>query len=186
MVIGGSSSGGLLHIFYQIANEYVQWLPGLRSDHLLQATLEQTQHLRALLPQAMQLQLWIHSLTADLLAVQGVPAILQGLLFNLSLSAQTLLLRMLLLIPAIPASALIVSVVIAEALLSRERRRLRGGRERGYVYHRLQKLRALAFYLPCFIWMCIPIALPPALALATILPPVLYLFGAMVLFKRNV
>lgn len=176
----------MLHIFYQLANEYVTWLPGLRSDQLLQVTLEQTQHLRSLLPAAMQPQLWVHSVTSDLLSIAGVPVVLKQLLFNLSLSAQTLLLRLLLLIPAVPASGLIVSVVIAEALLNRERRRLRGGRERGYIYHRLQKLRALVFYLPCFIWMCLPVALPPGAALATILPPVLYLFGAMVLFKRNV
>ena len=134
----------------------------------------------------MQLQKWIHTVTSDLVELQGVPGVLKQMLFSLSLSIQTLLLRMLMLLPAIPASLLIISVVIAEAILLREKRRLRGGRESGFVYHRLQKLRTPVFYLPFFLWFGVPVAVPASAALLTNLPAAFYLWAAMVLFKRNV
>ena len=186
LVLTGCISGSLLHLFYQLAHEYIAVLPGLRSDHMLQATLLQTQHLRSLAPPVSQLQLWVHTFASELLSVQGVPAFLKQTLFSISASAQTLLLRLLLLIPAVPASVIIFSAVITEALLQREKRRLRGGRESGFVYHRLQKVRLAVFYLPFFLWFFNPFVLPSSTVLLPILPVAVYLWASMVLFKRNV
>ena len=100
---------------------------------------------------------------------------------------QISLLRLAALATMSPLIAILIADTVIDALLARERRRLTGGRESGFVFHRLQKWRGMAIRLPAVLWMASPGATPLMLVLPVIgLPAVLYLWVHMVLFKRHV
>ena len=97
---------------------------------------------------------------------------------------QVVLTRIAILITCAPILAVIFAVAVIDALLEREKRRQSGGRESGFVFHRISKLRGLAFWLPPFIWLAVPLPVSSLFVLAVL--PVGYLWTQMVLFKRHV
>ena len=97
---------------------------------------------------------------------------------------QIVLTRIAILITCAPILAVIFAVAVIDALLEREKRRQSGGRESGFVFHRISKLRGLAFWLPPFVWLAVPLPVSSLLLLAVL--PVGYLWTQMVLFKRHV
>ncbi len=99
---------------------------------------------------------------------------------------QTSLLRLFAVTLYLPPIALILIVTVADALLTRNFRRLRAEREHGYIFHRLQRLRGAALFWPVFIVLALPIYLPPIAITAAIIPAIAYLWLHMTLFKRNV
>ena len=99
-------------------------------------------------------------------------------------TVQIVLTRVAILITCAPILAVIFAVAVIDALLDREKRRQSGGRESGFVFHRISKLRGLAFWLPPFVWMAIPLPVSSLFMLAVL--PVGYLWTQMVLFKRHV
>lgn len=101
-------------------------------------------------------------------------------------SLQTSILRLCSAVLFLPAIALITTVTIADALLTRNYRRLRAEREHGYIFHRLQRLRGIALFWPIFFVLVQPSYLPPIAIAAAILPSIAYLWLNMTLFKRNI
>ena len=99
-------------------------------------------------------------------------------------TVQIVLTRIAILITCAPILAVIVAVAVIDALLEREKRRQSGGRESGFVFHRISKLRGLAFWLPPFVWLAVPLPVSSLFMLAVL--PVGYLWTQMVLFKRHV
>ena len=99
---------------------------------------------------------------------------------------QTSLLRLALLSSLAPLAAVIILLAVIEALLMREIRRLRGGREHGFIFHRLHSARTLALWLPFFLFLLSPSTPPPELLPLLVVPAGIYVWGHMVLFKRDV
>ena len=99
-------------------------------------------------------------------------------------TVQVVLTRIAILITCAPILAVIFTAAVIDALLEREKRRQSGGRESGFVFHRISKLRGLAFWLPPFVWMAAPLPVSSLFILAVL--PVGYLWTQMVLFKRHV
>ena len=99
-------------------------------------------------------------------------------------TVQIVLTRIAILITCAPILAVIFAVAVIDALLEREKRRQSGGRESGFVFHRISKLRGLAFWLPPFVWLAVPLPTSSLFMLAVL--PVGYLWTQMVLFKRHV
>ena len=97
---------------------------------------------------------------------------------------QFVLTRIAILITCAPILAVIFAAAVIDALLEREKRRQSGGRESGFVFHRISKLRGLAFWLPPFVWLAVPLPVSSLFLLAVL--PVGYLWTQMVLFKRHV
>ena len=83
---------------------------------------------------------------------------------------QIFVLRVVFLTGYLPAMALIVGVVFIDALVARNLRRMRGSRESGYVFHRLQRFRGAVLWLPIFMVMASPVFVPPLLIAAIVLP----------------
>ena len=99
-------------------------------------------------------------------------------------TVQIVLTRIAILITCAPILAVIFAVAVIDALLEREKRRQSGGRESGFVFHRISKLRGLAFWLPPFVWLAVPLPVASLFMLAVL--PIGYLWTQMVLFKRHV
>ena len=97
---------------------------------------------------------------------------------------QIVLTRIAILITFAPILAIIFAAAVIDALLEREKRRQSGGRESGYIFHRISKLRVFAYWLPPFAWLAVPLPVSSLLILAVL--PVGYLWTQMVLFKRHV
>ena len=99
---------------------------------------------------------------------------------------QTTLLRLAALAAFAHYLAAVILVSIIEALVTREKRRLLGGREHGFVFHRLGSVRTVVTALPFFLFLAAPPTLPSAFVPLLMIPLAAYLFFHMVLFKRNV
>ena len=99
---------------------------------------------------------------------------------------QTAMLRLGLLAAYLPFAAVVFLLFVIEALLTREKRRLRGGREHGFIFHRLQRARTLSLWLPFVLYLILPATPHPVYLPLLALPPAAYVWTHMVLFKRNV
>jgi len=183
----GAILGAVAHVIYQFIALFADVLPGQKSVDLLQYSLRQTLHLRPLATWMFDAQEQLHRFGASFVETsEMVPWWIRWALIQLSVSIQVVMLRFTMLLTAIPSALLIFAVVLAEAMLMREKRRLRGGRESGFVYHRLQHIRKLAFWAPMFLWFAHPWNVPAIFAIFMVMPAAFYVWASLVLFKRNV
>ena len=83
-----------------------------------------------------------------------------------------------------PAMLLIFVATIADATVERRLRARAGGKESGYLYHRLQRLRALALFVPVFLFLAWPWHVSATLGALTVFPAAFYIWLQLVLFKR--
>ena len=83
-----------------------------------------------------------------------------------------------------PAMFLIFAATITDATVERRLRARAGGKESGYLYHRLQRLRGLALFVPVFLFLAWPWHVPAQLGALTVFPAAIYIWLQLVLFKR--
>ena len=83
-----------------------------------------------------------------------------------------------------PAMLLIFAATVTDATVERRLRARAGGKESGYLYHRLQRLRGLALFVPVFLFLAWPWHVPAQLGALTVFPAAIYIWLQLVLFKR--
>ena len=83
-----------------------------------------------------------------------------------------------------PAMLLIFAATVTDATVERRLRARAGGKESGYLYHRLQRLRGLALFVPVFLFLAWPQHVPAQLGALTVFPAAIYIWLQLVLFKR--
>lgn len=64
-----------------------------------------------------------------------------------------------------PFMLIILSVLIIDGLVLRDKRKFQGARESTFLFHRLKELAKLSFFSLFFMYMVIPYSLPPGLFL---------------------
>ena len=166
------------------------WHAPVHSEHTLDRTQRTVQALQSLAP--VRLVVSIQQLVAvwQPVILQLLPfhpeSTVSGYLAAAGNQLQTGLLRLAVLTALAPVAAAFLMLSIVEALLTRDKRRLRGGREHGFVYHRLQRVRTLTLWLPLFLFLVAPVTVPPVFLTLLVIPSAAYVWAHMVLFKRNV
>ncbi len=83
-----------------------------------------------------------------------------------------------------PAMLLIFTAAVVDATVERRLRAHAAGKESGYLYHRLQRLRGLALFVPLFLFLAWPWHVPAQLGALTVFPAAIYIWLQLVLFKR--
>ena len=83
-----------------------------------------------------------------------------------------------------PAMLLIFAATVADATVERRLRARAGGKESGYLYHRLQRLRGLALFVPIFLFLAWPWHVTATLGALAVFPAAIYIWLQLVLFKR--
>ena len=83
-----------------------------------------------------------------------------------------------------PAMLLILTATVVDAAVERRLRAQAGGKESGYLYHRLQRLRGMALVAPIFLFLAWPWHIPAQLGALAAFPAAIFIWLQLVLFKR--
>lgn len=83
-----------------------------------------------------------------------------------------------------PAMLLILTATVVDAAVERRLRAHAGGKESGYLYHRLQRLRGMALVAPIFLFLAWPWHIPAQLGALAAFPAAIFIWLQLVMFKR--
>ena len=83
-----------------------------------------------------------------------------------------------------PAMLLILTATVVDAAVERRLRAQAGGKESGYLYHRLLRLRGMALVAPIFLFLAWPWHIPAQLGALAAFPAAIFIWLQLVLFKR--
>jgi hypothetical protein len=124
-------------------------------DHRMMLTQDHSMCLERILTGIEALKTLVRSLLRDALGDTCI-----DIFFNVT---EIIVARSGLFLKFMPFMLIILSVLIIDGLVLRDKRKFQGARESTFLFHRLKELAKVSFFSLFFMYMVIPYSLPPSL-----------------------
>ncbi|HHP2703563.1 TPA: TIGR03747 family integrating conjugative element membrane protein, partial [Citrobacter freundii] len=110
----------------------------------------------------------VHSLNGQsgLFWTETVTTVIRCALLSAGNVTLTFLLRLAILLQALPLFALIITTGLIDGLVRRDLRRFGAGHESGFVYHHARRMISSSLIATGLVWLAVPIFLEPWVVLA--------------------
>ncbi|EFV4427910.1 TIGR03747 family integrating conjugative element membrane protein [Salmonella enterica] len=110
----------------------------------------------------------VHSLNGQsgLFWTETVTTVIRCALLSAGNVTLTFLLRLAILLQALPLFALIITTGLIDGLVRRDLRRFGAGHESGFVYHHARRMISSSLIATGLVWLAVPIFLEPGVVLA--------------------
>ena len=157
-------------------------IPAASADHLRRALRDApTARWLGLRPVA-----WDGIVRFGIREVDVVTGYVTGYLAAAANRLQISVMRIAMIISYLPLLIFLYGLTVVDALVRRQLRRLRVEPDRGYIFHRLNRVRGLALWWPFFLVLAVPGQVPAPVVFGACLPGAAYLWINMTFFKRNI